>query len=52
MVPIREQLMALVRKLGGTVKNNDNRIPRLLKQASDLTDSESNSGNEELAGNG
>ena len=48
MVPFREQLMALVRKLGGTVKENDSRIPRLLKQVKDLTDSE----NEESAGNG
>ena len=40
MLPIREQLAAIVRKLGGTVKNNDNRIPKLLKDVKELTDSE------------
>lgn len=32
MKPIRLQLMDIVRSLGGTVKNNDSRIPALLKQ--------------------
>ena len=39
MLPFREQLAAIIRKLGGTVKNNDNRIPKLLNQVKELTDS-------------
>ena len=40
MVPIREQLMALVRSKGGTIKENDSRIPALLKQLKELTEEE------------
>lgn len=35
MIPIKIRLMDLIRKQGGSVKNNDNRIPALLKTMED-----------------
>lgn len=32
MIPIKIRLMDYIRKQGGSVKNNDNRIPALLKR--------------------
>ena len=42
MKPIRFQLMDIVRSLGGTVKNNDSRIPALLKQVKDAIEEQDN----------
>lgn len=40
MVPIREQLMALIRVNGGTINENDSRIPALLKQLKEILEEE------------
>ena len=45
MVPIREQLMALIRANGGTINENDSRIPALLKQLEELLEEEESNGN-------
>ena len=42
MKPVREQLMDLILANGGTVKENDSRIPALLKQLKEIL--EENSG--------
>lgn len=39
MIPIKIRLMDYIRKQGGSVKNNDNRIPALLKTIHDHGDS-------------
>ena len=40
MIPIKDQLMAMIRDLGGTSNENDCRIPALLKQLNELLESE------------
>ena len=44
MIPIREQLMDICRGEGKTIKNNDNRIPRLLEELNDIVNNNDNSG--------
>lgn len=41
MKPVREQLMDLIRANGGTIKENDSRIPALLKQLKDILEEDS-----------
>lgn len=36
MKPVREQLMDLIRANGGNIKENDHRIPALLKQLKEI----------------
>lgn len=45
MKPVREQLMDLIRANGGNVKENDHRIPALLKQLKEILEEEESNGN-------
>ena len=46
MKPVREQLMDLIRANGGTIKENDHRIPALLKQLREILEENSGSSND------
>jgi hypothetical protein len=41
MKPVREQLMDLIRANGGNIKENDHRIPALLKQLKEILEDDS-----------
>ena len=46
MKPIREQLMDLIRANGGNIKENDHRIPALLKQLKEILEENSEPSND------